>query len=731
MSSPLGGAKDATTTGQLGVDSVDRGGNTQVPRGVHGASSTAPQSGPEIDHLGDAARRRTLADRHARLLDQFIACYASDTGKKASDESVRKVANATVSLFESDPGAQALFNPRDDRGRLARLFTSASQTRPDKLAARQHEGVNTVRDFTTALGDRADARLEHFHRAIKANPELLKTRMRYGLFLLRTRSTREQRQQMRAIAAGLLLCGFDANSVAYAMKAMRAAINKDDTSDAKLAQAYSDMQAFIKGGGAHDDSANMVAHDSGLRPVLTFLRRAGRDHVQGDLPVSLRRPRRPKAAKPEAPERSKPQRTTDRAPQNDAANFPSKAPEHESREQEKTAARNEADRLRARARQRDFRKLEKAAARNEDDNFLSRDVFVKDDLPELEKIAADVDTKKVGENPNYIEFQSRALCAKHAANAYLHGEVISAPSLNAFLKLNEFWLNPDLDALNNQEVLNPIHGTDAANLSNYLNWLNGKGLLGRDQRPLVLDPYKQADIEQLKPPQGSHMMFYQSAGAHFVAFHPRKGGKFALYDSVMSQVPHEIDPVEFAKAKISGEGGSGFNLMEHMFDVKLPANRHEGNAVVVMRPTEDGFETRGALAHTMTVDKTRDLDDPRMTLLKEFLAAATDLDKNGTRGDPVARPVVDEKDAVTDEAANGVRQAHDQPADSKLVGDLSVDFPQLRGSGASGRRDGVSGEDDAGRACGHAGRGRRGVPADRADAAVRAVEAVRAARHLS
>jgi hypothetical protein len=168
-------------------------------------------------------------------------------------------------------------------------------------------------------------------------------------------------------------------------------------------------------------------------------------------------------------------------------------------------------------------------------------------------------------------------------------------------------------------------------------------------------------------------MFYQGAGAHFVAFHPRRGGKFALYDSAMSREPREpIDPVEFAKAKISGE--SDLNLMKNMFGVDLRAN---DNTVVVLRPARNVFETRRALALPMTIDKIPRLDGAGMTLLKNFLEVATDPAENGALGAPAAQPDADEKHAVvTDEAASDVQQAHDQQADSKLGG-LSADFPKL------------------------------------------------------
>ncbi len=133
-----------------------------------------------------------------------------------------------------------------------------------------------MRDFSKALGSRADARLEHFQRVIQADPKLLKTKM--GMF---SRSTREQRQKMRSIAAGLLLCGFNRNSVAYAMKAMRAAINKNNAFDTKLDDAYTTIKNFIQNGEANQDPR--VDLHPGERA------HAGRRHLVGDGPDESRR----------------------------------------------------------------------------------------------------------------------------------------------------------------------------------------------------------------------------------------------------------------------------------------------------------------------------------------------------------------------------------------------------------------------------------------------------------
>ncbi len=90
---------------------------------------------------------------------------------------------------------------------------------------------------------------------------------------------------------------------------------------------------------------------------------------------------------------------------------------------------------------------------------------------------------EVGRDQNYVERQSKSLCGKHAANAYLHGNVITEKSLADFLKLNEFWINPDRESIDNSSEIDPSKGNDAGNIANYLNWLNSQGLLGEDQRP--------------------------------------------------------------------------------------------------------------------------------------------------------------------------------------------------------------------------------------------------------
>jgi hypothetical protein len=516
---------------------VDRTGSDPGPqpgtglreRGIRRMSATDVADAPAPDLRGVLAERMAPAERHARLLDRFITRYADDTGSRTTDKSVRKVAAATVSLFESDKKAQDLFTPY-----LAPTVVTSRAALPGKLYTRRHEGVSTVRDFSRALGARAEGRLEHFRHVIQADPNLLKTKM--GMF---SRSTREQRQKMRSIAAGLLLCGFNRNSVAYAMKAMRAAINKSGAFDADLNTAYETIARFIKSGGANDYPDFIFCAANDLSQAQNILVRMGKASVPKEpVPDLLRGVIEDSQPWPEEVGNAAPAAGT-----------------------------------------------------------ISRE-----QIDELKAGAANVNSGNVGQEEKYVEVQQWALCGKHAANAYLHGNVITEKSLADFLKLYEFWNNPARKTIANTSAIDPSEGNDAGKIANYLNWLNSQHRLGEDQKPLVSETYYTGAVEQLRRnfPTDSHIMH---ASGHIVAFHRQEDGSFRLYDSfggnLLDRLPKK-DPLRYAESKLAS------------------------NSVGILRPAKDAAEVRREFAHVMTIEKIQHLKSNTRTLLENFLLRITD-----------------------------------------------------------------------------------------------------------
>lgn len=479
-------------------------------------------------------------------MESLVGGYADARNEKTHGDNVLKEIRALSDILEVKDHDLRLFN---EKGKFA----------DGKLAARKIGGYKTL-NLGKALGRQAESRIKHFNNAIKEDPKLLKT----GMNWFNSRSNSEIRGKMRAVASGLLLCGFDAKTVKYSMDAMRAAINtggKRARND--LDRAHAAMSSFMKSGQAGGDFEDIIKQNNDLAEVMAVMRHMGSQAL---------------------PKKQIPAELSGQAAQ---SNVP---------------------------------------ATNDPSVTVDQNLVTKGDIGVLQQEAAQVNSDQVNANPNYVEKQSKDLCGKHSANAYLHGNVISEKSLGAFLKLNAFWKDPNLQAIENEEVFDASRGNDPDNVANYLNWLNGADRLAEDQMPLVVErfagfnggaellkpqPYGVGDGSNSRAPKQSHMMYYMAGRgitnrAHFVAFHKQPDDTFKRYDSSKWR-PHisTKNPADFARDCLTG------------------VTQSDLNEVAIVRPAETAAEARKALALPMGIDHIQSLSGRDATLMEDFLKEVT------------------------------------------------------------------------------------------------------------